>query len=171
MRLLRNPRGLRAHSHSGGAHGLFPEDTERSVELWLTDGFTVGIREHLDRGRAAELDVTCSTSGRAVLRSGGDAAFEEWLHLPADRTRAAGLALVSWTVEGGALEQAGSGAVVVDERGAVRLRVLAPEAFTASGARVEVALAVAAELAVKVDAAHGDELALQLAAGEDAVTQ
>lgn len=91
--------------------------------------------------------------------SSGGGGFEEWLALDAGLARGDRV-LARWRVEGHTLREVPSrgGVHVIDHDGAVVAYVSAPEAWTASGARLVPSLAV-----------EGDAIVLRLDAGGEAV--
>ncbi|AKT40014.1 kelch repeat-containing protein [Chondromyces crocatus] len=67
--------------------------------------------------------------------------IEEWLLLKPEATRAEAPSVL-WAVDGGRPEERGDSIVILDDHGQVRLRVTAPEAWTASGHAIPVRLSV-----------------------------
>jgi MYXO-CTERM domain-containing protein len=141
LALEASPAGY--HPRGDADHALrlrLPRAAEEPVVMALSDGASLRVREDGAKGEAEP-----AGRGVAFARAGGSAYWtalaagaEEWLRFEAgalsDHERAA-----SWLVEGGELRQAGD-AVEIAVDGAPRVRVTAPEAFTASGRAIRARL-------------------------------
>ncbi len=142
----------------GGLSARVFRDTSRGVELRAA-GVVVTVREDGALGEVARdgLAAAHARRGGASFWSGSERGLEEWIHLEAGRAFA-GRAAVSFRVEGAPLTSAGDVVEIDDPAGVPRLRVVAPEAFTASGHAVPVHLTARGDrLELEVDA-RGEEV-------------
>ena len=152
------PAGEAEPAHPGGLRVTLPKLGEHAAVFEL-EGLRLSVREP---GASGEGEI--SGAAVAYARTGGTSywtathdGYEEWLHL------AAGVAtgrapVATWEVEGATLRQQGEAVEVMDESGAVRLRVTAPAAWATGGRAVEARLAV-----------QGSTIALWVDAGGEAV--
>jgi MYXO-CTERM domain-containing protein len=110
-----------------------PRRAEGPIELQLGT-FGIRVRElgAAGEGSLAGSAVAYPRAGGTSFWSATTEGVEEWLHLEAGATQTTQLA-AAWEIEGGSLRQAGSAIMVLDEAGAPRIRVTAPEAVAASG--------------------------------------
>ena len=132
-----------ARAVRGGLMARLPRSPGEAARFELLGGLAVSVRERGLTGEGA-------LAGRAVAyaRAGGTSywaatptEYEEWLSL-APGVATGDRPAATWDVEGGELRVAGESVEILDEAGVPRLRVAAPEAFTASGRRVMPSLRV-----------------------------
>lgn len=139
------------------AHALtlaLPARGDEPVVVTTASGRSIRIREIGASGPATrEGDVVAYARAQGAsfwkAHAGGGRAVEEWLVVPEGD---AGV-VATWSVAGARLRADLRGVDLLDERGRALVRVTAPVAWDASGARVAVLLE-----------AHGAELSLRLAA-------
>jgi N-acetylneuraminic acid mutarotase len=135
---------------------LMPLDADDGVALSMFDGFAVRVRESdvAGHGKVEGAHVRYARVDGASYWSRSGDGMEEWLHILDPRPGV----LASWTVAGARFFEHDDGSVgVVASDGRERMRVVAPEAYGASGKTISASLEVVA----------GDELAL--VATEDVV--
>ncbi|KYF91617.1 hypothetical protein BE20_14200, partial [Sorangium cellulosum] len=116
----------------------------------------IRVREAGARGKGTRAGraIAYPLPGGTSFWTAASGVAEEWLLLEPGAVQR-GAPVATWQIEGASLRKAGEVVLVVDETGAPRLRVTAPEAFADGGKRpVEARLSVeGATLALHVDAA------------------
>ncbi|XXX81196.1 kelch repeat-containing protein [Sorangium sp. So ce134] len=131
------PRPLDAplgRAGAGGQRSRFPRGGDGAVRFPLADGAEALVRElgAAGAGELAEGAVTYPRAGGASFWTALDDGYEEWLLLEPRAVRR-DAPVASWQVDGAALRQDGEAVEVADARGALQMRVTAPEAYAAGG--------------------------------------
>ncbi|MFO0760110.1 MAG: kelch repeat-containing protein [Byssovorax sp.] len=116
-----------------------PRDGADAVRMRAPGGFEVRVREvgAEGAGKIAEKSVAYRRAGGTSFWTAAQGGYEEWLHLSEAR---AGQAIATWEIEGATVRQQGEEVEVVDGSGVAKIRVSAPSAYAAGGAKVGVAL-------------------------------
>ncbi len=146
-----------AHAALERVAAILPIEGEDSFTLGLVGGFSVQVRERglFGPGEAGGGHVRYARGDGVVYWSRSGDGLEEWLHVV---TPHAGV-LATWEMVGARFEPRADAVAVVDEGGRDRIRVTAPEAWGASGARLAVRLEVRDDILALVvgDAAAEEE--------------
>ncbi|WP_437310592.1 Kelch repeat-containing protein [Sorangium sp. So ce388] len=151
---LRTVGALVGRSGETGPRSRFPRRGDGAVRFPLPDGSEVEVRELGAQGEAAVAE-----NAMAYARRGGtsfwtalDDGYEEWLLLEASAVRR-DAPVATWQVDGAVLRQQSEAVELSDARGALQMRVTAPEAYTAGGRPVGARLvAQGARIELWVDA-------------------
>ncbi|WP_437310881.1 kelch repeat-containing protein [Sorangium sp. So ce388] len=134
LEALRPPDAPADPAGAAGLRPRFPRDGAGALRFPLPDGSEALVRELGAAGEAevVEAAVVYARPGGASFWTALEDGYEEWLLLePAAVRRDAPAA--TWQVDGAALRQQGEAVALADARGAVQLRVTAPEAYAAGG--------------------------------------
>jgi N-acetylneuraminic acid mutarotase len=121
----------------GGLEAFLPHDAREALRFALPSGFTIEVRERALHGEGALAGraVAYPSAGGSSFWTAGADHFEEWLSLEAGV--ATGEQPVGvWDIEGARLRARGDMVEILDDAEVARIRVRAPEAITASGARI-----------------------------------
>ncbi|MEP7123054.1 MAG: kelch repeat-containing protein [Byssovorax sp.] len=155
---LRAAEATGATPATGTVRAALPRLGEGAIRLDLgaPGDFSVRVRElDLDlegEGALAGGAVAYRRAGGTAFWAAHDAGVEEWLMLDAGLA-VADHVVATWEVEGARVQQVDGRVEIVDDAGAVRVRVTAPHAYAAGGREVTAKLAVdGAQITLSVDA-------------------
>ncbi|AUX22245.1 uncharacterized protein SOCEGT47_027460 [Sorangium cellulosum] len=135
-----------ALSGEPGLHPRFPRDGDGAVRFPLPDGSEVRVRElgASGAGEIAENAVAYARRGGTSFWTALEDGYEEWLLLEPGAVRR-DAPVAAWQVDGAALRQRGEAVELADARGALQMRVTAPEAYAAGGRPVATRLVAQGE--------------------------
>ena len=120
-----------------------PRDGGAAALITAPQGFEVRVHEVgvSGEGALAGRSVAYRRTRGSSFWSVAPGGAEEWIHLPAGAVRRGEIA-ATWEVAGATPEERGDAVALVDGHGSARVWVTAPEAYAASGRRLDVRLSV-----------------------------